>query len=316
VISVNGLTIMAKPRSPVLDYLAFLVVRLGVCYIQMLTERSSQILISILGWLAYTFDRRHRKVADENLRHAFPGLDATNRSHLVRASFRHLTMVIVEIARLPRMFNRANWHRHIDRISGSVVGAMTSGRPVLIITGHFGNWEMAGYALGLLGFSTYAVARPLDNPYVERFLRRFRERTGQKLLAKKGESDRMLEILAGGGIIATLADQDAGPRGLFVDFFGRPASTHKGIAILAIRQSALLVVAGVPKVGAPMRYEIRIEDVIDPLDYAGRADAARQITQRYTAALERLIRRHPGQYFWLHRRWKHQPQMHVQAKAA
>src|SRR5205085_11965591 len=112
---------------------------------------------------------------------------------------------------------------------------LLSGRPVLCVTGHFGNWELAGYSLGLVGCPTHAIARPLDNPYVDRFLRTFRERTGQKLLAKRGDFDNMEKLLQDGGLLATLADQDAGQRGIFVDFFGRPASTHKAVALMAIR---------------------------------------------------------------------------------
>ena len=79
-----------------------------------------------------------------------------------------------------------------------IVGCLLSDQPLLIVTGHFGNWEIAGYALGLLGFKTYAIARTLDNPYVEKFLRKFRQKTGQRLLAKKGDFDQMQEILEAG----------------------------------------------------------------------------------------------------------------------
>jgi len=119
--------------------------------------------------------------------------------------------------------------------------------------------------------------------------------------------------------VATLADQDAGPRGVFVDFFGRPASAHKAVALMAIEFNALMVVVGVPRTVAPadgFHYEITCEDVIDPQDYEGRPDAVKAITQRYHAALERLIRRHPEQYFWLHRRWKTIPAVRKLSKAA
>ena len=119
--------------------------------------------------------------------------------------------------------------------------------------------------------------------------------------------DQMTALLRNGGVLATLADQDAGQRGLFVDFFGRPASTHKAIAILALEYNVPVVVTGTTKVAEPMHYQVLAEDVILPEEYAGRPDAVRQLTQRFTTALERLVRGAPGQYFWLHRRWKHQP---------
>jgi KDO2-lipid IV(A) lauroyltransferase len=184
------------------------------------------------------------------------------------------------------------------------------------VTGHCGHWEIAGYALGFTGFSTYAIARPIDNPYLDRFLRRFRERTGQRVLAKKGDYDLLRELLAAGAAVGTLGDQDAGQRGLFVDFFGRPASTHKAIALLSLEYRVPLVVVGTPRIGEPLHYEVIVEDLILPEEYDGRRDAVPAITQRFTTALERLIRRHPEQYFWLHRRWKHQPKVKGSQKAA
>jgi KDO2-lipid IV(A) lauroyltransferase len=113
-----------------------------------------------------------------------------------------------------------------------------------------------------------------------------------------------------------LADQDAGQRGLFVDFFGRPASTHKAIALMAIEYDVPLVVVGVPCVSTrPRHYHVVVEEIIEPSDFAKRPDAVRAITQRYTAAFERLVRRYPEQYFWLHRRWKHQPVLRVRRAA-
>jgi Kdo2-lipid IVA lauroyltransferase/acyltransferase len=166
---------------------------------------------------------------------------------------------------------------------------------------------MGGFTLGTLGFPTFAIARPIDNPYLDAFLRRFREGRGQKILAKHGEFERIQEVLDGGGILATLADQDAGERGLFVDFFGRPASTHKAVALLALEYRVPLLVIGIRQTGTPMHYELVAEDLILPEEYDGQRGATKAITQRFTTALERIVRTAPEQYFWLHRRWKHQP---------
>jgi KDO2-lipid IV(A) lauroyltransferase len=176
-----------------------------------------------------------------------------------------------------------------------------------MVTGHFGNWEMGGYVLGLLGFHTYAIARRLDNPHLDHFLNGFRERQGQTILDKNDDYDQMVQVLAAGGILATLGDQDAGPRGLFVDFFGRPASTHKAVALFALQYQVPMLVIGVPRRDGWLRYENVVADVILPEDYANLPDAVRGMTQRFTTALEGLARRSPEQYFWLHRRWKHPP---------
>jgi KDO2-lipid IV(A) lauroyltransferase len=248
-------------------------------------------------------------VANENLLKAFSGRwTEEERDALVRSVYRHFCILLIEIIQIPRRLHPTNWRQFVDLPNGRrLVDALLQGRPLLFVTGHYGNWELGGYILGLLGFRTWAIARPLDNPYLDEFLRSFRERTGQGILAKHGDFDKIEAILASGGIIATLGDQDAGQRGLFVDFFGQPASTHKAIALLSLEHQVPLAVIGVRKVGEPMHYHIVLEDHICPEDYQKRPDVIRAMTQRFTSSLERLVQAAPQQYFWLHRRWKHQP---------
>ncbi len=121
----------------------------------------------------------------------------------------------------------------------------------------------------------------------------------------------ILAVLRGGGVLSFLADQDAGQRGLYVDFFGRPASTHKAIALLAIEHNAPIVVGYARRIGHEFRYEVGCADVIFPEEWTGTAEDARILTQRYTKAIETIVRRDPDQYLWLHRRWKHQPKPRV-----
>jgi KDO2-lipid IV(A) lauroyltransferase len=299
---------MPKPRSKIVDYLAFLAVRLVVCIVQALPPDAEYTFAQGLARLAYQLDRRHRDVARTNLAASFGQLSEACIERLVRDVFLHFCSVVLEMIQLPRKLHINNWRRHLDISEArTLVGAMTSGRPLMIVTGHFGNWEMAGYCIGLLGFTCHAVARPIDNPYLDDFLRRFRESTGQKLLAKKGDFDQMQRILGRGGILATLADQDAGRRGLFVEFFGRPASTHKAIALLCLEHKVPLAVIGVRKLAGRLKYRAMCQDLIYPEEYDAEPDALRAITQRFTRALERIVCTAPEQYFWLHRRWKHQP---------
>lgn len=310
---------MAKPRSRVVDYLVYLAVRLVVCFIQALSYEQARAVAAGLAWLAHKVDKRHRLVAHENLRNAFPGkYSYAELDGLVRRVYLHFCSLVVEMAHLPRMMHLNNWRDHLDLgpRGDVIVKALTSGRPLLILTGHFGNWEAAGVVLGLLGFRAHAVARELDNPHLERFLRTFRERTGQRLLSKKGDFDQMQALMAKGGVLATLGDQDAGQRGMFVDFFGRPASTHKVMALLALEYQVPIVVVGTAKIAEPMRYRTEVADFIEPAEYAGRPNAVREITQRVTTGLETIIRQYPEQYFWLHRRWKHQPKAKKGAAAA
>jgi KDO2-lipid IV(A) lauroyltransferase len=312
---------MAKERNKAMDYAVYLAVRMLVCVIQALSFRAACRLADVLAWLFYRVDRRHRLVADDNLQHAFPDLrDPVKRDRRVRDVYRHFCLLLMEIIHLPRILRTANWKGYLTVSDPrGLVGQLLSGRPLMLVTAHFGNWELGGYILGLLGFTTYAIARELDNSHLDAFLRRFRERTGQHILAKNGDFDNIQAVLAFGGVLATLGDQDAGARGMFVDYFHRPASTHKAIALLSLQYQVPLLVVGTmrtrkgpipaegPGVGEPLHYEVVTEDLVLPEEYAGRPDAVRAITQRFTTALERIVRRAPEQYFWLHRRWKHQP---------
>ena len=297
---------MPKPARPALDYAVYLLVRGVVCVVQAVPAGVALGVADLLARLAYRADRRHRLVAADNLRHAFPDLDPAGIDRLVRGCYRHFLTLVVEIARLPRGLRVYNWRRRAALVNGrAMLGGLLSDRPALVVTAHFGNWELAGYVLGAVGFRTFAIARVLDNPHLHRFLNDFRQGTGQTVIAKKDDFSRLNAALKAGGKVATLADQDAGPRGVFVDFFGRPASAHKAVALMALEFDAVLLVVGVPRTAAG--YRVVCEEVIDPRELAGRPDAVRAITQRYHAALERVIRRHPEQYFWLHRRWKTRP---------
>lgn len=313
-----------KARNRAADYAVYLAVRSFVCALQMMSPRLAYALADALGWLGYTLVKSRRRVALENVRAAFPDLSPEAADRIVRGMFAHFAQSLIELALLPRKLHLTNWRKHLA-LSGVEVPPLLKNRAALIVTAHFGNWEMAGFALGLLGFRTFAIARVLDNPHLDRYALWFRQRTGQTILDKNADYNRIADALKRREKIATLADQDAGPKGLFVDFFGRPASTHKAVALMAIEFDAVLLVIGIPRVArsgypqradfdpssalAPLFYHVQCADVIDPREYADDPNAVKRITARYTSALEKLIREHPEQYFWLHRRWKHQPKV-------
>ena len=183
---------MAKLRSKAADYGVYLVVRVVVCVIQALPFTAAQTLAVGLAWLAYQVDRRHRAVAVENLRHAYPNLGSEEAyDALVCRVYLHFCTLLMEIAHLPCRMHWNNWREYMEIADGRrTLGCLLSGRPLLIVTCHFGNWEMAGYALGLLGFQTYAVARPLDNPYLMIFCGAFARAPGRNCSPRKATSIR------------------------------------------------------------------------------------------------------------------------------
>ena len=312
---------MAKERNKTVDFTVYIVIRLAAAFLRALPFPTAIRFAGVLAWILMKISPRRQQIARNNLHMAFPGQYTPGElDGVVAAMYRHFCMVVVEIIHLDLLFTLTNWRRHFEfgtpeqyeRFSDAVLGD----RPLMIVTGHFGNWELAGYVFGLIGFSGSAIARPLDNPHLDRWMRRWRESTGQKMIAKNGEFQLIEATLRSGRVLQTLGDQDAGQRGLFVPFFHQPASTHKAVALLAMKHKSLIMVMGCARIGGGFNYRCTVEDIIDPLAYRKHADASRAITARFTEGLERLIRQYPEQYLWIHRRWKHQPKVPKRNSAA
>ncbi len=256
-------------------------------------------------------DTRHRKVGLENLAMAFGDrYTEAERDRIVRGVYLHFCMMIMEILHTPRKIHLTNW-RAVSWLVGHepmIDRLHDRRRPMILLTGHYGNWELAGYLFGLFGFPTVLGGPGAGQPVSRSFSPLVPRADRPEADPQDGGLRPDARGAAGQPDLSFLADQDAGQRGLYVDFFGQPASTHKAIALLAIEHQAPVVVGVARRVGPGFRYEIRCDEVIEPAEFTGTADDVRLLTQRYTSALERLIRQDPTQYLWLHRRWKHQPQ--------
>jgi KDO2-lipid IV(A) lauroyltransferase len=293
----------------VIDWTACLAVRLIMCLIQSTSVERGYEIARWLGWFGYVVNRRHRRVAQDNLRQAFPGrYTAAELDRLVLRVYQHFACMLIEVAHIPRRLRQSTWSQYMTlRNRAPVVKLALEGRPVILMTAHFGNWEMAGYAMAVFGMKPYSVARSLDNPYLEQLLRRFRTRTGQEIIYKRGAFDQVSAVLERGGMVAFLSDQDAGHRGVFVEFFGRPASSHRGVALLSLKHDAPVCLGFARRTGRRFHYEVSVEGVLDPRDYRHLPDPVWAITQDCARAVERAVRPAVDQYLWLHRRWKHQP---------
>jgi KDO2-lipid IV(A) lauroyltransferase len=292
----------------ILDYLAYVIVRLFICGVQTLSLDACQRVARSLAWVACNVVPLRRRIIDENLLRAFPQLSSGERSALACRMWEHLFLMVCEIAHAPRKIHDTNWRRYVRfRNYGPMMRLLWSERPKVFVAGHYGNFELAGYTMGLFGFPTYAVARPLDNKYLDRFVKRFREAKGQHILPKQGSADEIAELLAHNRTLSVLGDQHAGPKGLWVDFFGTPASTHKAIALFALGNHAPLAVGYGRRLDRPLRYEMGVEAIADPATGGAETRGLVELTRWFTTTLENLIRRGPEQYWWVHRRWKGGP---------
>jgi KDO2-lipid IV(A) lauroyltransferase len=184
--------------------------------------------------------------------------------------------------------------------------AMARGRGIFFLTGHFGNWELLAATHGLAGFGLSVVVRPLDNPYLDTLIARARERSGLRAISKREAVQGVREALARGECIGILLDQDAGRAGVFVPFLGRPASTSRALAVLAIKTRAPVLPAFIHRL-PDGGHELVLDPEI-PLAITGDLDHDIRVnTARFTEAIERHVRAHPEQWFWVHRRWKSRP---------
>jgi len=236
------------------------------------------------------------------------GLTREELHDLADRCLESVAMFAVEAVCLPRLIGRFTWPRYI-RLDDfeEVLDLLIRERGVILVTAHYGPFELPGHLLATLGFNVAAVMRPLDNVYLNGFLVRARQTHGLVLLDKKGMSQRAEQMLAEGAALGLIGDQDAGRKGLFVDFFARPASTYKSIALLAMSARCPIVVGFARRMGNRAKYVLSAQRIIRPEEWDGQDDPLRWITQSYTSAIEDFVREEPAQYLWIHRRWKSQP---------
>jgi len=267
-----------------------------------------------IGSLMYHVDRRHRKRAMENLRASFPEKPEKELEYIAERSMQHFIELVMDVLFTTRLINIESWHKYVrfEPSSRTTLELMLRGNGAIMLTGHYGNWEVLGYTIAAMGFQNYAVARPIDNPYVDSWLLGVREKRGQIILSKRGVTTTALDVLEKKGIIGFIADQNAGPKGMFVPFFGRLASTYKSIGLLAIQHDVPVIVGYARRRNDHFQFDIGAQDIIYPDDWKnyprGQYDnELHYITARYTRGIEDFVRADPTQYLWIHRRWKTRP---------
>ena len=297
---------MKKRLHSSLDYLVYLIVRVFICAAQSISLDVSQRFAETLSFLFCDILRVRGKLVDTNLSHAFPELSKKERKEIARQMWTHLFLMVAEVAHGPRQMHGLNWWRNVRIENGSkMFAALQADRPMILITAHFGNFEMGGYILGLLGYPTFSVARKLDNPYLNDFISSFRGQTGQYIIDKNEGYEDILTVLGQNGVMAFLADQSAGKKGAWINFFNRPASAYKAMALLSMQYDAPIFICFATRTDdRPMHFTMRMVDSLDPRELPPDVSTVQQITQWHASRLEEQIRLAPNQYWWLHNRWK------------
>ncbi len=259
-----------------------------------------------LGRLLYRLDSRHRSVALANLACAFPERPHSWRRRVARACFEQAGRTVTELMWGPRLRQEPEPERIVD-IAGLELlqRALQQGRGALLASAHYGNWEITGLALALRGFPLVSVARPLDDPDLDRLLVALRCATGGRVLPKARALRGILRALREGSVVAILADQNTlRHEAVFVPFFGRPAATTPVLAHVHLRTGAPVLPAfPVPRDGG---YTL----VIEPPLRAPEGDRRARIvglTAALTRRIEERVRERPEAWSWMHDRWRERP---------
>lgn len=251
-----------------------------------------------LGGLLYRAAVRAR-VCRENLARAFPEKCEAEREEVVRSLYRRYGRLLVESLDWPK-WDAGEWRRRVS-LEGKehLRAASEAGRGVVLLVGHLAAYELGPARLAVDGLRLLSVYQPVHNPFVDRFVRRLRTLGGAEVADRRMGLRKVLRALREGGVVAILADEDAGPGGAFVPFFGHLASTHRGPVELARRTGAAIVSGHVVAEGDGT-YRGVFEPPIPP-------GTDEEVLGEYHRRLEAMIRRYPDQYFWFHRRWKTPP---------
>lgn len=297
---------MSDKKPTTAHYLQYFALRAAVGALRRLSFRHAGHVGEWLGRLGYRPFGIRRAVVERQLRAAFPGLAEAEVLRIARESYANLGRTSIEAAvaagcskqELLDLFERVDGWDVVER-------AHEKDGKVLIVSGHVGNWEIGGAYMGARGLVMEAVARGMENPLFDRYLTETRRQMWVNVVHDSSAVRRVPRAVREGHVVGFLFDQGAvGLASTWVPFFGRYAKTPRGPAVFALRLDAPVIFAAAVRLPSG-RFHLTFEEIVT--DRTGDRDAAiDRIVKGYTDALERIVRRYPEQYFWQHRRWKHQ----------
>jgi KDO2-lipid IV(A) lauroyltransferase len=296
----------AARRHPPLHRVEYALARSLESVVSTLPERAADAFGRNAGNILYRLGVR-RNVVEENLRIAFPRESDEWLERTARASYEHLGREVAAMLRLSKLDGAAVVER--TRVVGwdRIEHALSLGRGALLVTGHYGNWEIAAASVAARGVPIAAIVRRQANRLVDERVQQLRRKLGVETIYQ-GEAPALVpRILRANGVVGIVGDQDARRSGIFVPFFGRPASTHRGPALFALRFGAAIVSAISRRLpGRDVRYDVTAE-FVDQVSSGNLDHDVQALTTELARRLEQEIRVAPEQYFWFHKRWKTRP---------
>jgi KDO2-lipid IV(A) lauroyltransferase len=290
------------------EWLEYVAAWLGLKSLGLLPRPLARAVGAWIAAVAYFFRPPLRRAAIFNLRLAFPEWTDAQRRRTIRRLVRHLGWMAGEFSQFPR-YTRENIERVVV-LDGfeNFATAERRGKGVIFLTGHMGAWELAPFAHAVYGHPLHFLVRPIDNARVDALVNRYRCLSGNTPIDKNQSARTMLKILRDGGTVGILADQNTSlEEGVFVDFFGIPASTTTGLARMALHTDAAVVPGYIYWDEAMCKYRLRFEPAIELVRSGDEAADIRENTARFTRVIEDYAQRYPDQWLWVHRRWKTRP---------
>ena len=254
--------------------------------------------------LFYHLSAKSRLIVLHNLKRSFPEKDSKEIIKIAKGVYRHFAIVAAEFFDMPYI-TKENIHKWVE-IEGLEYAhaALAREKGALSIVAHFGNWELLTIAIPLFFRPIYIVYRPLDSPIIDNMVEYVRTMQGNTLIPKGGSGKKVMELLKENQLIGILSDQNvARYEGVFVDFFGRPACSGVGLAVMAMRSGAPVVPVFMARQKSG-KYKLIFKPIMEAVctdDY--QADLVVN-TQRFTKIVEDVVREYPDQWFWFHQRWK------------
>ncbi len=296
------------PRAPTLAHrLEYAALRSAIGGLETLPWERAMSVGAWLGRVGYAPAGIRRDVTERQVAAALPELGPERVREIARASYESLGRTTIEAALMSRL-GRQGVIDLFERVDGweLLEAARAAGRGAIVVTGHLGNWELGGSYVAARGVPIDGIARQMANPLFDRFLTRTRERLGMEIVWDGHAVRRTPRSLRENRVVAMVSDQGAlGLASTFVPFFGRPAKTPRGPAVFALRLGVpILFAAAVRLPNGRFRLAFERVPVVETGDRERDVDT---IVATYTRMLEEWVRRYPEQYFWQHRRWKHQP---------
>jgi Kdo2-lipid IVA lauroyltransferase/acyltransferase len=255
----------------------------------------------------YHLSPRRRLIALNNLKNAFPEKSMTDIILIAKGVYRNMAIIAAEFFDIPWLTE--DHIRERVEVEGLeyCVEALKKERGLLMVSAHFGNWELQAIAFSLLFHPLLFLYRPLDNLFLDRLVTSVRSSTGNMPLPKKKAMRQMLRTIKANGIVGLLIDQNwSWQEGVFVDFFGRPACTSDGLARLALHTEAPVIPVFMVRQESG-KYRLVIGEAVELINTGQRTTDVLINTQKLTRIVEDMIRKYPDQWFWVHQRWKTQP---------